>query len=177
MSVPARSILKFKFRMQLVVLTAIFSLAACASNPLTVNCPDNKLFYQSFSFDMRESPEVELRDYFYGIQNCPALYNPPYLKNRGESLQIHSEFGSTRRAEKLYVKWRIKATGREYEDIVDLKKRLPMDMTNHELHFSFKDSQLYVYLVTPEPRPQDMPANGPRKFQAKRTLAIYPSEK
>jgi hypothetical protein len=172
------NMIKLKLRLFFPVLVSALalSLAACASTPSAFpNCMNNNHFYQSFSFDMRESPEAELRDYFYGIQNCPALYNPPYLKDRGDCLQIHSEFGSTRRAEKLYVKWRIKATGQEYEDTVDLKKRLPMDMTNHELHFSVKGSLLYVYLVTPERRPQDMPPNGPKKFQAHKTITIYPN--
>ena len=167
--------LKFKWSVFLMMFIAVFSLSACASNSLTANCYDNKIFYQWFSFDMSENPEIELRDYFYGTENCPALYNPPYLKERGECLQIHGEFGPNRRAEKLYVRWRIKSTGQEYEDTVDLRNRLPKDMTNQRIHFSVKSSQLYVYLVTPERRLPDMPVNGPKEFQLLKTFIVYPN--
>ena len=160
--------------MLLVVLAAIFSLAACASNPLTVNCPDKTRVRQAFSFDMSESPEIQILDYFYGIPGCPAIYNTPDLKNRGESLQVHNENGPMRRAEKLYVKWRIKNTGKEYEDTVDLRNRLPKDMTGNRVHFSINGSQLFVYLVTPELRPTDVPPNGPKAFKEQKTITIYP---
>ena len=126
---------------------------------------------------MGESPDIEILDYFYGTPNCPSFSNPIRLKERGESQQSESTIGPLRRYEKLYVKWRIKSTGQEYSDTVDLRKRLPMDMTNHKVHFSVKGSQLYVYLITPEIRPPDMPANGPREFQEYKTLTIYPNEK
>ena len=139
---------------------------------------DNKRYQsQRFSFDMTENPEVDLRDYFYGIPNCPSIANPPHYRARGESLQVRSDTGSMRRAQKLYVKWRIKATGQEYEDNVDLRERLPNDMTGQVVTFLIRDSQLYVYLVTHELRSPDMPPNGPRKFKDYKTLTIYPNEK
>ena len=164
----------FKLHILLIILIAVFSLTACASNPLTVNCPDNNRFYQWFSFDMRENSEIEVLDYVYGTPNCPTISNSEVMRQRGKSNQIDNQFGSIRRAEKLYVKWRIKSTGQEYEDTVDLRGRLPKDMTNNRIHFSVKNSQLYVYLVTSEKRPADMPANGPKKFHAKKTITIYP---
>ena len=168
------TLLKFKFRMLLVVLTAIFSLTACASNPLTVNCPDNARVSQGFSFDMRESPDVELLDYFYGTPNCPSLTNPKKYRDQGKAAQIENSFGPLRRYEKLYAKWRIKSTGQEYEETVDLRKRLLQDMTGIRLHFSITGSQLLVYLVAPEPRPSDMPPNGPSKFKDHKIFTIYP---
>jgi hypothetical protein len=171
------NLLKFKFRMLLIMLTAIFSLTACASNPLTVNCPDNTRVRQAFSFDMSESSDIELLDYFYGTPNCPSITNPKQFSDQGKCLQRDNAIGPQRRYEKLYVKWRIKSTGQEYEDTVDLRKRLLQDMTGIRLHFSINGSQLFVYLVAPEPRPSDMPPNGPKMFHGQKTITIYPNEK
>jgi hypothetical protein len=56
----------------------------------------------------------------------------------------------------LYVKWRIKATGEIFEDRVDLRERLPKNMTNHTLTFSIDEKQLHVFVATPFPRnPKD----------------------
>ena len=167
-------LLRFEFRMILVVLVTIFSLAACASNPLKVNCPDNTRVNQAFSFDMRESPDIELLDYFYGTPECPSLTNPKKYRDQGKAAQIESSIGPLRRYEKLYARWRIKSTGVEYEDTVDLRKRLLKDMTGVRLHFSINGSQLFVYLVSHEVRSPDMPPNGPKAFKEQKTITIYP---
>jgi len=80
------------------------------------------------------------------------------------------------RGDFLYVKWRIKSTGQVYEDTVDLRRRLPADITDHRIHFIVKGPQLYVYLITPERRPPDMPPNGPRPYQYLKTITIYPDQ-
>jgi hypothetical protein len=79
------------------------------------------------------------------------------------------------RGDFLYVKWRIDSTGQVYEDTVDLKSRLPRDITNHEIYFIVKGTQLVVYLITPERRLPDMEPNGPRKTQYLKTLTISSS--
>jgi len=125
---------------------------------------------------MLESPDIEILDYFYGIPNCPSISNPEQYKKRNKSMQGENSIGPMRRAHKLYVKWRIKSTRQEYEDTVDLRRRLPKDMTKHRVHFIVQGSQLYVYLVTPERRSPDMPPNGPRAYQPLKTLTIYPDQ-
>lgn len=159
-----------------VAVVSAISLVACASNPATANCPDNERVIQSFSFSMRESPDIEILDYFYGTPNCPSISNPDQYKNRGKSLQSESSHGPLRRYQKLYVKWRIKNTGQEFEDTVDLRNKLPKNMTNHEVHFTINGTQLYVYLITPERRPPDMPPNGPKATQFLKTITIYPDQ-
>lgn len=172
-------ILRFKPRVMLLCAAAFFaiSLTACASNPATANCTDNERVIQSFSFAMRESPDIEILDSFYGIPNCPVTYSSEADKYNGKPMQGTSINGPMRRAHKLYVKWRIKSTGQEFEDTVDLRNRLPKDMTKHEVHFTIKESQLYVYLITPEPRPPDMPVNdGPEEYSWRKTITIYPDQ-
>jgi hypothetical protein len=159
----------------LVVLNILLSLTACATTP-TGNCPDNSKVNQFFSFDMRENRDIKLLDYFYGIPECPAIHNSELMRSRGESPQIESQMGLFRRAHKLYVKWHVNSTGKEYEKTIDLRGLLPKDMTSHEVHFSIDSNQLYVYLITPERRLTSMPASGPKATQYLKTLTIYPEQ-
>lgn len=159
------------------------SLAACAlaSNLPSefAQCTDHQRYQsQGFSFSAgQESPDILVLDYFYGVPNCPSIRNPDQFKNRGESMQGENQIGTMRRAQKLYVKWRIKATGQEFEDTVDLRERLPKDMTGYRVHFSIRGSQLYVYLVTPEFLPPGAPLGSVDGYRGFKTFTIYPNEK
>jgi hypothetical protein len=131
----------------------------------------------SFSFDaISDSPDVEVLDYRYGDSKQPMARNPEYLLKEGRSLQRTSINGEMLRGDFLYVKWRVKSTGQAYEDNVDLRQRLPPDITEHRIHFIIRGPQLYVYLVTPQRRPPDVAPNGPRPYQYLRTITIYPDQ-
>ncbi len=144
---------------------------------MTANCPDNNRVPQSFSFgDYGENADIEILNVFYGIPNCPVNYDSTYDPYNGKPMQGTHMGGIHRRAWQLDVKWRIKSTGQEYEENIELRNRLPKDMTNHHLHFSIEGSQITVYLITPERRPPDMPPNGPRATQYLKTLTIYPDQ-
>lgn len=121
--------------------------------------------YHSFSFNAdSESPDVEVLNYQYGekseyeAEGAVGLRPPAYRLEKGDVLTATGVSGNLPRGDYLYVKWRVKETGQIYEDKVDLTKRLPKDITNTELHFVVRGSQLYVYLVPPEPaKPKDNP--------------------
>ena len=68
-----------------------------------------------------------------------------------------------------------KKTGLVHEDTVDLRSRLPESIKDHRIYFIVKDTQLFVYLITPERRAPEMPPNGPRPTQHLKTITIYPS--
>ena len=76
----------------------------------------------------------------------------------------------------LYVKWRIKDTGLVYEETVDLRQRLPRNIKDHTVYFDIKGAQLYVYLISPERRPPDMPPNGPHMYDYRKIFTIYPDQ-
>ena len=57
----------------------------------------------------------------------------------------------------LYVKWRLKSTGDVVDQRVDLRPLLPRDMKDHGLTFVIDGRQLYVYLITPQPKRVDEP--------------------
>lgn len=58
--------------------------------------------------------------------------------------------GPMRVGDFLYVKWRIKETGVLLEKRVDLRDRLPKDMTDQMLCFYIMGEHLYIYVITPE---------------------------
>ena len=76
------------------------------------------------------------------------------------------------RGDELYVKWKLLKTGRVFEDLVDLKAMLPSDIRYHEIHFTIKEEQLLVYLITPDRKPADMPVNGPKKYHHLKVLTL-----
>jgi hypothetical protein len=78
------------------------------------------------------------------------------------------------RPDSLYVKWRVVAENKVYEDTVDLRKRLPQSIADCTILFVVSGTQLYVYLASPERRPADSPPNGPRRFHDKKVTTIYP---
>mgnify|MGYP000887229462 CR=1 FL=1 len=126
----------------LAVLGLVLSLAACASTP--------RLVPHAFNFDGWNDgwqATAELLEYSYGDQ-----YRMTRRKAKeGDFLGYRSAVnGPIPVGEFLYVKWRLKATGEVLEDRVDLRHRLPRDMSDHELTFVIDGRQLYVYVVTPE---------------------------
>jgi hypothetical protein len=74
----------------------------------------------------------------------------------------------------LYVRWRIRATGEELQDTVDLRPRLPDDMAGHEIYFVVRERQLRVYLVSPQRRTAAAADAGPAKFRLRQLRLIYP---
>lgn len=159
--------LLMRFRLWLVLLCT-FTLLACASGPRQV--------FHSFQFDGKYdgSPnqegkyegwgkEIDLLEYNYGGQSRmlrDKLNNPdfPGLHKNMTALpsQLSGVSGFMPIGEFLYVKWRIKATDEVLEDRVDLRERLPRNMTNHTLTFVPDGQQLHVFVVTPFPRnPKD----------------------
>ncbi|WP_157559227.1 hypothetical protein [Hydrogenophaga crassostreae] len=134
-------------RMLVSTLLAI-GLAACATGP--------RLVSHSFSFNGLKdhwADSVDLLAYAYGdgyhmvredLSNpsSSALANKPGLPT-GRSINGPMPVG-----EFLFVKWRVKATGEVLEQRVDLRGRLPKNMTNREVTFVMEGPQLYVFVVT-----------------------------
>ncbi len=117
-------------------------LTACASGPRVVD--------HAFSFDARwDSPGIEVLNYRYGSSNMPGTHIAPELLRTGQPSGGMGINGPMPIGDTLYVKWRIKATGEVFEDTVDLKSRLPEDITRHHIYFIVGGPQLYIYLIGP----------------------------
>lgn len=129
-------------------------------------------------FDGKAGVErVQILDYLYGNPDGYAARNPPEYRNRGECMQADGGFLNMPRKDLkiLYVKWLDKVTGKVNEVTVDLPKKLPKDFgEEHEVFASFKQGQLYVYVITPERRLKTEPPNGPKASNYLKTITIYP---
>ena len=152
----------------LALAIALSVLVACTTGPRVVQ--------HAFTFNLfSDSPEAELMAYRYGDSDLPVSWIPG-PGDKGRVPQRSNVNGPMRVGESLYVKWRIKATGDVYEDTVDLRNRLPRDMTDHRVYFMIKGPQLYVYLIPPESKklPAGSPPIGPRIYRDLDVKTIYP---
>jgi hypothetical protein len=167
-----------KLKTLLIAFTISVSQSAFADISAISDCPDNNRVNQAFSFGgYGENQDVEIMYVEYGIPGCPPNYDSKKLLFNGKTPQSTNIVGGpARRAWVLNVKWRIMSTGKEYEKKVELRNRLPEDMTNNRIHFSIEESELFVYLITSEKRLNSMPAIGPKPYQSLRTEVIFPDK-
>lgn len=151
----------------LSLLFCTFAMAACAAN--------QGIVMHSFAFDaIQDSPDIQILNYRYGNSKSPAARPPDWAIQENRVQQGTGTTGEMLRGDDLYVKWRIKSTGIVHEDTVDLRSRLPENIKDHEIYFIVRGAQLYVYLISPERRPPEMPPNGPRHTQYRKTITLYP---
>lgn len=134
------------------LLATLTVLSGCATGPKLVA---HAFSYDGRSDDPRWANQVHLLEYSYGDKYHMVRDTVKYGK---ESVPYSSSVnGSMPVGDFLYVKWRIKETGEEIEDKVDLRNRLPDNMFDHRITFVIDGKQLYVYLVTPQAKKTDAP--------------------
>jgi len=136
-----------------LLLLGAFGLLLCLCVSIQTACAINnkKTVLHSFEFDARwDSPDIEILDYRYGEARHPGVRPADHQIRNGEVPQASGAGGYLQRGDDLYVKWSIKSTGEVHEDTVDLKSKLPDDITGHRIRFIVQGSQLYVYLVLPK---------------------------
>jgi hypothetical protein len=152
----------------LLLLAALLpGLTACASGPRLVD--------HAFGFDaVADSPGVQVLDYRYGQSGAPGSRMPDWVRQGGRAAGGTHTSGPMVVGDSLYVRWRIRATGKELQDTVDLRPRLPDDMAGHEIYFVVRERQLRVYLVSPQRRAAGAADAGPAKFRLRQLRLIYP---
>ncbi len=174
------------FRGLLVLCALAFSIAGCATdstNPLNsrmLGQPERVTY--DFEFTMLDTPDIELMEYRLETESPTHIFRTVKVNTQQAGwvvLQTHNVGAMPYyRPTRLYVKWRIKSTGQEYQDTVDLTHRLPKDMEDSRLTFRMEGShlgkQLFVYLSTRELRPKDWPIQGPPIYQYHKVLVLYP---
>lgn len=147
----------------IVFILLVTTLIACAS----------RLVNHSFSFDaLEDSPEIVILNYSYGNSKQPSARATEFELKQNRVNQSARINGEMLVGDSLFVKWRIKNTGKVYEDLVDLKKLLPRNIENHRVYFIVKERQLFVYLITPNRRLPTEESNGPRVYSALKTITI-----
>jgi len=128
-------------------------LLACATGPKEV--------WQKFAFSggydgWEKSADLLAYEYGNGDRMVRDSVDKPrgIAYKDGTSLPPQTNInGPMPIGEFLYVRWRVKATGQVHEQRVDLRNRLPTDMKDHGLTFVIDGAQLYVYVITPRPKP------------------------
>lgn len=143
------------------VMALLLLLAGCANTD-----------FHFFSFNTAESPGIEVLDYQYGESRQP-MTRPRESERRSEKVdQAVRMGGDILRPDKLYVKWRIRATGTAYEQTVNLDQLLPRDIEEHEVHFTIDGSRLYVYLISPKwIKPGE--TGGPGRYRSQKTTTLW----
>lgn len=134
---------------QWLALSLLVVVTACASGP--------KVVAHAFSFNGlhdKWADKVDLLAYAYGDRYHMVredLENPSSSLYAGKTSLPPSTGvnGPMPVGEFLRVKWRLKSTGKIFEERVDLRDRMPKDMADHELTFVIDGGQLYVFVVTP----------------------------
>ena len=128
------------------------------------------IVFHGFSFDVPK--EIEVVDYRYGDSSQPRAMVTDRDRAVNRVRQSVSMAGEFLKPDFLYVKWRFNATQKVYEDTVNLKALLPRDIRNHEIYFTIQGPQLFVYLITPERRPDNWPIAGPDMYHYRKVLTL-----
>lgn len=148
-------------------LAGALAMPGCALGPRMVD--------HAFGFDARmDSPGVEILAFRYGAGDYLATHGEVTaqygLPRQGANINGPMRLGDT-----LHVRWRLKATGQQFEETVDLKAVLQREMKRQHIRFVAQDWTLFVYLIDPVPRPADWPVIGPRKYQYEQVTKIHPA--
>ena len=157
-------------RWLLAVCVGLF-LVACAG----VGGP--KLVVHAFNFEGWNdgwAKTVDLLEFSYGDQYAPVRAKSTDGKSLGNSWGVN---GAMPVGDFLRVKWRIKSSGEVLERHVDLRQRLPADMTNHELTFVIDERELFVYVATPRPQPGSVKQRTHRTWLSKYNVVyeVFPT--
>lgn len=176
LTLPIYKPLRFLKRLALVI-GLVAMLSGCATGPRQV--------LHSFSFNGQNdgwAKSIDLLAYSYGdqyrmVKNDVADPRSPVFKGMSELPPASSVSGFIPVGEFLQVKWRIKATGEVLEDRVELRGRLPPDMSNHGVTFVIDGRQLYVFVITPTPITVNLPKPPKKAWRSayRVTYEIYPN--
>lgn len=165
----------------LLISVMLLSLTACAMGGIM----DGDTYpVHRFSFDTQiDNPyeDVEVLDYQYSNSRHAGVRPERERVAMGETFKDTGIAGSILRGDFLYVKWRIGKPGTNeylgpYEDRVDLKSRLPADITNLTIHFVIHGPQLYVYLIWPYDPKHEYPVGPLKEFGKVKQVQIYPGQ-
>ena len=131
----------------------------------------------AFGFDMRhDDQDAEVLDYLYGNSKLPIHAFEISILD-GTPTAFDGVQGPMLRGDFLYVKWRNKDTAQTYENTVDLRQLLPVNIKDHKVTFLIKGPQLYMYFISlKEQRPSDMSPVGPQRYPSFKTMTIYPNQ-
>jgi hypothetical protein len=160
-----RSVARSRVALVATLLVASF-IVGCAGSYASAGLVDH-----GFAFDTRlDSPGVTVLNYSYSARSAPE-----WALKGGRSPQFDNATLAMPVGDKLYVEWRINDTSEVLERTVDLRNRLPRDMTNHKIYFVIKQRELFVYVISPEKKPLNWPTYEPPGWTHRKVYMVYPT--
>lgn len=143
-------------------------LSACAATGGRV--------FHSFAFDaQRDSPDVEVLGYkIWGSAGTIDRSRDVAIDGPGRVSQYSAIGGVLPRPEYLYFKWRIKSSGEIFEVTVDLKERLPSNISGSRIFIWIDSTRLNIFLITQKLRPADWPVYKVLERNPHQAYLIYP---
>lgn len=153
------------------IFLSLFILTACVTGRTTGRTWVN----HSFEFNTNlDSPDIEVLDYNYWDGTYIGIHADQERIMLGQVFSANSITGVMPRGDTLYVKWRDKHSHHIYEDKVDLKNRMPRDISDLTVYFMIKGPQLYVYLIYPGLKDVSVPEGPVRTYRHQKQVQIYP---
>ena len=134
----------------LMLFMSTCMLMACGHG-MTIGEQWGKVVNHGFEFNAKmDSPDVQVLDYEYSTRK-PS--KEAYLGIGGNRIsQQTGIYGGFPVGDFIYMKWRIRSTGEVFEDRVNLRGRLPSDISDHKIYCVIDGKQLYVLLIDSETR-------------------------
>ena len=139
----------------------------------TQGCASLKNTFYSFAFDMdADDQDAVVLDYRYTLNGQTIVGASKDVLREGLPFHRESVFGQMPRGDALYFKWKIRSTNSIFEKTVDLRGRLPADLSKDRIFVMVRGSELLIYLIHDELRSPEAPEIGPRTFHSYRTELI-----
>jgi hypothetical protein len=140
----------FKKTKLLISIVGACILIACGHG-MVLTEQWGKVVNHGFEFNAAtDSPDIEILNYEYSNQKP---WRDELLRiGRNHVTQASHIYGGFPVGDFIYMKWRVRSTGEVFEDRVDLKGRLPRDMTDQQIYCVIDGEQLYVFIVSSETR-------------------------
>ncbi len=145
----------------------LFGFLGCAITPT----------YELHSFSFWTTVEGQnafVLDYRYGKRGSSRADSSALPVRPGQPLSQHGQSGPMLRGEELFVKWQDRKSGKVFEKLVDLRGKLPPDLTGCEVTFQLFGDEIFVYVVTAQKRDPVEPPIGPSSKRHRKVIQVYP---
>ena len=134
----------------LMLVMGTCMLMACGHG-MTIGEQWGKVVNHGFEFNAAtDSDDIEVLNYEYSKRK-PS--RDQLLGVGGNRIaQASHIYGGFPVGDFIYMKWRIRSTGEVFEDRVNLRGRLPSDITDQQIYCVIDGKLLYVFLISSETR-------------------------
>ena len=150
------------------IFLSFYSIGGCALKP------DREVLY-SVAFDTRSDDQhARVLDYKYMRDSVTLMAPIAEDVEDGQGMVASNKSLWMQRGTSLYVKWTDENTGAVHEDTADLRGKLPLDMTDKDIRFTVKGSQLAVYVLFSKEPPDRSKSERPNFATSVRFTKIYP---